>query len=423
MIDNNIGQDVRVKGSKRRLNKQYAMVLLGVVAVCVSAAPSINSWLSTDVSMLKNLVSTTKVTRGVFSQDFSASGAIVASHAPRLSSTETGMVELLVKPGERVTAGQVVAKIDSPELHNQLAQQTSILAQFHLQMRRLELQGKRDVAQIERDKDDAQIILNAAHREYLRASRSRAEKLISDIDYQQRKDERLAAQLRYKHAEKAYSVALEMNAFETEARQFELKQRELDVAEMERRVAGLSMRSPVEGVIGNWLLDNASQVQAQQPLISVIDYSNFEIELTVSPAYTAEIYIGMPVTVMVSGRQLAAEIYAISPELQNNMLMVHARFTDSEDMPEFRQNQFINTKLHIRSEEDTLLLTRGPFFDSGQRKYVFVIDENNVAQKRTVLFGKVGINQVQVLDGLLQGDTVISSAVDEFLSVPQILLR
>ena len=290
-------------------------------------------------------------------------------------------------------------------------------------MQRLQLQQKSNVAEIERAKDDALIILNAANRELERATRSRNDNLISDIDFQQRNDEQLAAQLTFKHAEKALVIANEMATFETNVRDFELQQRKLALAELERRVEALFIKSPVDGVIGNWLAENSSQVDAQQGLISVIDYSKFEVALAVAPVYTQRLEEGMTANITVSGNTIKATIYAISPELQNNMLMVHAKFDADQNTQGLKQNQFVTAKINLESIENALLLPRGAYFDSGQRKYVFVVTENQVATKREVKFGRVGLKHVEVLSGLSEGETIIRSTVSEFFDSSNVALK
>ena len=66
-----------------------------------------------------------EVTRGPFIRDVSAQGTVVAAVSPTLFAPATGTVHFLVQAGDVVKKGQVIAKVDSPELRNELAARTS----------------------------------------------------------------------------------------------------------------------------------------------------------------------------------------------------------------------------------------------------------------------------------------------------------
>jgi HlyD family secretion protein len=72
---------------------------------------------------------TAPVSRGMISSTVSATGSVVAQANARLAFKATGRIaEVLVKPGDAVQAGQILARLDTTDLSLQATQQRAALA-------------------------------------------------------------------------------------------------------------------------------------------------------------------------------------------------------------------------------------------------------------------------------------------------------
>ena len=60
------------------------------------------------------------------------------------------------------------------------------------------------------------------------------------------------------------------------------------------------------------------------------------------------------------------------------------------------------------------MLPKGSFYQSSGGQYVFVLTNDNTAKKRKISIGKANANFYQVLEGLVEGDRVITSSYDDF---------
>src|SRR4029078_11175356 len=91
----------------------------------VLALPTTRRWSRAERSIDGARLRTGVVASGDLERDVSAEGRIVAALHPTLFSPAQGIVTVAVKAGSEVKKGQVLARIESPELRSRLAQARS----------------------------------------------------------------------------------------------------------------------------------------------------------------------------------------------------------------------------------------------------------------------------------------------------------
>ena len=70
-------------------------------------------------------------------------------------------------------------------------------------------------------------------------------------------------------------------------------------------------------------------------------------------------------------------------------------------------------RLEIGQPADTLVLANGAFYDDTGGQWVFVVDESgDFAERRDVRFGRRNPEGVEVLEGLRDGEHVITSSYE-----------
>jgi HlyD family secretion protein len=174
-------------------------------------------------------------------------------------------------------------------------------------------------------------------------------------------------------------------------------------------VEELTIVSPVDGMVGSLQVNPRQAVLANQPLITVVDLNNFELEARVSESYADELSAGMPVEVQVGGDYYEAELAAVSPQVINGEVIARIKF--GENKPgNLRQNQRMNARIQLQKIENTLAVRNGAFFDNF-RGDVFVLDGNR-ANRVPVELGSRSLSEVEILTGLKEGDTIIVSGLD-----------
>lgn len=417
MIKDTSGQDVSI--TQRRSYKKPLIVLalsLAVLALCAQAFMGNNQG-SISVERASLQIATVNISRLV--RDVAASGKIVAANAPKVYSPERGYVDLQVKAGDKVNKDDIIALVDSPELNNELKQQQSVLARLDGELQRKHLEARRQKLSLTKTLDLAQVELNAADRENRRAKLSIEKNLISQIDLEKAVDDLARAKLSYKHAQQEVELAKDTLAFELKAAERDLARQQLIVDDLNRQVRNLTIKASVTGIVGNLLVQQKEAVTQSQPLMTLVDLSNFEAQLQVPESYANELGLGMEVELTLGAKKVTGVLSAISPEVNNREVTTRVRF--DEELKGIRQNQRLTARILLENRDDVLQIKRGAFMQQGGTQVYKVIGDT--AQLVNITTGARSINAIELLQGVSSGDQLIISSYDNFKQAPTLLLR
>jgi HlyD family secretion protein len=90
--------------------------------------------------------------------------------------------------------------------------------------------------------------------------------------------------------------------------------------------------------------------------------------------------------------------------------------------PGLRQNQRLTTRILMEEKNAVLTLQRGQFLDSGGSRIAYVLDEDNVAHRRSIEVGARSLAAVEIVHGLNEGEVVVISSIDQFRSADTVLV-
>lgn len=383
--------------------------------------PVVKRWADVSVTVPLDRLRVARVIRGDLVRDVSVQGKVVAAVSPTLYAPAPGTITLEVEAGASVNVGQILATVDSPELENELQQAQSSLQQSSVELERQRIESRQLALDKRKAADLANVALVAARREKRRADRAREVSVISEADYEKAQDELQNAELAYKHAMADADLFDERLAFELRAAELSLEREQLLVKEFQRQVDALSIRSPVDGIVGDLLVVQKAAVARDTPVMAVVDLTRFEIDAQIPESYADDLSVGMPAEVNVGGNLYPGQLVAVSPEIVSNQVSSRIRFTD--DMPpNLRQNQRLMTRVLIEERPDVLKLQRGQFLDSGGGRVAYVLDGNGLAHRRSVTIGARSLSDVQIENGLEEGESVVISSIEAFQGAETVLI-
>lgn len=390
-------------------------------------APAVSRWSNAEVTVSGERLRIGAVTRGDFVRDLSVQGQVVAAVSPRLYSPAQGTITFEVDAGDQVEKDQVLAIIDSPELANQLEQEESSLQRLQIDLSRQRIQAKKQALENQKSVDMAQVALTAAQREKRRADKAFTANSISQIDYEKAQDDLANAELVHVHAVKDSALNQESLVFEIQTNELQVDRQQLMVQELQRKVEELTVRSPVDGIVGNLAVEQKNQVAQNQPILSVVDLSEFELEVNIPESYADDLAIGMDAEVNLNGETHRATLVTISPEIENNQVTGRVRFAESSGQPSgqpkgLRQNQRLSTRILMENKQDVLMLPSGQFLESGSGRIAYVVSAEGVAIRKNIVTGARSLSNVEVLSGLAVGERVIISSTDQFNGADNVLI-
>lgn len=408
------------------VNPRRKRLILGGVGIALLAAmwvtlPTVQRWANASVSVPVDRVRIATVQRGDLVRDVSVQGRVVAAVSPTLYASASGTITLDVEAGERVLEGQVVASVVSPELTNTLQQAESTFQQRKMELERQRIESRQLALEKRKAADLADVALVAAKREKRRADEANRLGVIPEIDFEKAGDDLRNAELAFKHAVADADLFDERLAFELRASEFDVGRQELLVADMRRQVDDLSIKSPVNGIVGDLLVDQKAAVNRDTPVMAVVDLSRFEVDAQIPESYADDLVIGMTAEVQVGGERFAGQLAAVSPEIVNNQVAGRIRFKDATP-GNLRQNQRLTVRVLLAEYHDVTMVQRGQFLDSGGGRIAYLVTEEGVAQRRQIETGARSLGAVEIVAGLQPGDTIVISNLDAFRSAETVLL-
>lgn len=415
-------QDVAVPAKPK--TRQRLLIGAGVavlIMVAVLVAPSLQRWAGSNVTVPRDRLRLAVVARTDLVRDVSVQGRVVAAVSPSLFAPAGGTITLQVEVGAEVDEGQVLAVLDSPELQNQLQQEQATFDSLKVELDRQRIETKQKALDNRKDIDLTRVTLVAAQREHRRAESGHEIAAISEIDFEKTEDDLETARLAHEHAVEDAKLDEERLAFELKTRELQLGRQSLLVQDLLRQVDELDMRSPVNGIVGNLMVDQKSAVTRNQVVMAVVDLSAFEIEAQVPESYADDLGLGMDAEVRVGNLKYPASLVSVSPEIIQNQVTTRIRF-HGEMPPGLRQNQRLTTRILMEEKNDVLTLQRGQFLDSGGNRIAYVLDKDNVARRRSIEVGARSLAAVEIVNGLNEGEVVVISSVDPFRSADSVLV-
>ena len=416
-------QDIQIKVEKSK-SKFWLTVLssfLIIVVIIWQVAPAASRWIQASESISLDRVRLAIITRGDFTRDISVLGRVVAAVSPTVYSPADGTITLQIDAGNEVKEGQALATLDSPELTSRLSQQQAILEGLESSFERQQIQSKKQHLIDQKAVDLANVRLISANREKRRADQGYEKNAISQIDFEKAQDELENAKLQHRHAEQDAALNIESLDFDSKSLSLDIRRQTLLVKELKRQVDALTIRSPVNGIVGNLNADNKTFLSKNQPILTVVDLSNLEVEIEIPESYADDLAIGMDVAVQFEQQQFSARLVTISPEILNNQVTGRVRFS-ANTPAKLRQNQRLNTQIILEQKSNVLQVQRGQFLDSSGGRFAYLVNDG-LASKTPISLGARSLSHVEILSGLKEGQQIIISGTDMFNSAEQVLLN
>ena len=403
----------------RRHGKLMAAVGAAVIALALLALALVHfSGAQTSVEMSRLTIAT--VERGNFVHDVAADGQVVATVSPTLYAPAPGIVGLKIHAGDPVLKGQVLATLDSPDLTAKLSQEQETLQDLRIDRERAERDAERKLKQLQSAFRQAEVDRQTAQRELDRSRKAYELGSYSELQMLRAQDALEKAQFAFDQAKSDLEAQPQQNRFDIGSKQALLERQELVVSDLHRQVDALSIRSPVEGHVGQVQIVDRASVAKDSPLFTVVDLSALEVEIKVTESLARDLKPGMPADLDGNGQHWPGIVSGVSPEVVNGDVTARVRFS-GERPAGLRQSQRLSVRIFIDRRNNVLMVDRGAFVDEGGGNFAYVV-QGGVAERRAIHLGAESVSKVEILEGVAAGDRIVTSGTDVFHSAERVIL-
>ena len=402
----------RALSATGQTRRRRRTILLVVAGIAIATTAVVVAWRGGSRSVDAERVRIAEVRRGDLVRDLSAEGRVISANSPTLYAISGGTVTLRVVAGDTVKKDQVLAEIDSPELRSRLAQEEATLAGLEAEASRAELDGALTRANARKLLDQASVDRTAAARDLERNKRAFDGGAVAQIDVARAQDTLKKSELALAAAQQEFTLQGQGAGLDSRNKRLQADRQRAVVGELRRQVDALSLRAPFDGQVGQVLVAQRANVAANAAVLSVVDLSEFEVEIKVPESFARDLGMGIPAEVTGSSGTFPAAISAVSPEVVNGEVSARLRFKGTQP-PGLRQNQRLSARIVLDTRRNVLMVERGPFVEQGGGAIAWVMD-GSTAVKRTVHTGVSSLSAVEILDGVQPGDRIVVSGSDQF---------
>ena len=401
------------------------VVKTGIAAVLALA---LMVWLSSKAVHLmaaEKSVSVSRLTiatveRGPFVRDIAAEGRVVAAVSPTLYATHDGQVNLKVHAGDGVKKGQLLVEVSSPDLEAALAQAQSNAQSLRSDVLRAQVEADAQRAAAQSSYESAVIDAKTAQNDLGRYNLAFEGGASSHMQVDHAKDKLEKALIVLKHAKAGLGLREDSLKLDVQTKRLNHERQLLVVKDLQRQLADLQVRSPVDGQVGQVMVSEHASVAKDAKLLSVVDLSALEVQVQVNESLARDLAIGMRGEISGNGQTWIGVVSAVAPEVLNGEVAARLRF-DGTIAEQLRQNQRLSVRVQLDKRADVLWVANSRFVDDSAGQYAYVV-HGDLAVKTPIKIGARSIDKVEIVKGLKAGDRIVGSGAEAFAGAAQVSL-
>jgi multidrug resistance efflux pump len=415
------GMDVKraPKGKKKR-NLYIALGAVGLLVVTYllsqlePAAPTVD----------RNVVVLGTVERGEMVREVRGSGTLVPERVQFVAAVTAGRVESVhFEPGQEVKPEDVLVVLSNPDVELQVleAEQQWTAAQATLVSLRQTL-GTGLLAQ-EAAVADSRARYQEARRQAEAYSRLADNEWVSGNEYENARDNADALQERMR-TEQAQLDLLNQTIEERLAVQRDQVERLHNIYRYyQERAANMRVKAGAEGVLQDFDLEVGQWVQSGTTLARVARPERLKAELRIPQTQARDVQVGQSAYVDTRTDTIPGRVRRVDPNVQGGSVLVEV--TLQGDLPAgARPDLNIDGTVELERLNDVLHVGRPAYGQSHSTVSLFrVIDDGDAAERVTVQLGRSSVNQIEVVEGLREGDVIILSDMSRYDDVDRVRIR
>jgi len=226
-------------------------------------------------------------------------------------------------------------------------------------------------------------------------------------------------------AQAAYQNALRdkqryENAFQTggvtqqqlDQAKLQLENAEARVAQARIRVSDANIRSSISGIVNKRYIEPGAVVNPGTQLFELVDVSRLKLAITVNETQVANLKVGDKVDVKASvfpDKNYGGTVTFIAPKADASLNFPVEIELASNPGNQLKAGMYGTAIFSFGNTAPVVLIPRSAFVGSVSSNQVFVVESGNIAKLRNVIAGRVLGDKVEVLQGLNEGESIITS--------------
>lgn len=363
----------------------------------------------------KDKITISKVSRGTFDQYIAVTAVVLPLKTIRLDAIVGGYVsQKYLEGGSMVKKGDSILRLENQNMMMEFVNHETEIYRLinELQNTRQNLKQNRFTMQQTLATLDYQI--DQAKDLYDRNKQLVDQKIVARQEYVKYK-------LDYDRLVKQKQIEIESQKFQEENARIQIDRLESTIARTQRNLQmmkdnlnNLVLKAPIDGQLSSVDAEVGGSIQAGQNIGQIDDLDGFKMRAEVDEHYISRVFSGLKANFEFNNKNYPLVILKVYPEVKNGRFNVDMKF-DKETPEGIRRGQSSPIRLELGKSSAALLLPVGGFFSDTGGNWVYVLDKSGKrAVKRNISLGQKNPQYFEILEGLQEGEQVITSSYENF---------
>ncbi|MFD0762063.1 efflux RND transporter periplasmic adaptor subunit [Lutibacter aestuarii] len=323
--------------------------------------------------------------------------------------------EIFVENGAYLEQGQPLVKLYNPNTElGYVTQETSIIEQINnlnkarLDIRNQELNLAKDLVAIEHDYIDAKNNFELNKKLF-------EQEILS-------KNEWKTSQENYRFQQERKNIIQESIKKEKQTNQVQIAQINQSIAFMQKSLEILRtnkknflVTAPLSGRLSSFEPILGKTYLAGESIGKIDVMSGYKLIALVDEYYLDRVSKDQKGNVEYKNEKVEVVVSKVLPEVKNGRFQVELNFVHNKEL-DLRQGLSFGVQLILSEKTKTKVVSKGSFYQETAGKWIFVVEDNK-AFKRNIKLGRENPLYYEILDGLKEGDKVITSNYKDYLNI------
>lgn len=182
----------------------------------------------------------------------------------------------------------------------------------------------------------------------------------------------------------------------------------------QRKVSDANLKSPINGIINKRYIEVGAFVNTQgTQLFEIVDVSKLKLRVNVNESQVANLKIGDKIDIKSSvfpTEKFNGKVTFIAAKADASLNFPIEIEVDNNTKNSLKAGMYGTAVFNFPKQAPSILIPRTSFVGSVSSNQVFMLDKsNNTSKIRKVVAGRILGDFVEILDGLNEGETVITS--------------
>ena len=410
--------DKQIQSKSKKTKK---MLLMGFPVLFILVITVLNMTRKKQVNLKSESIAIREVTKGDFEDVVLFNSIVEPKTSVLINVVQGGSVsEIFVESGQMVTKDTPLLSVYNPNAElSFLTRETAIVEQIN-NLRNIRVNIKNQQLNLNEQLLSIDNAYKNAKRKYVIDTTLYGKGIIAKNDYDTSVQEYNYQSERNKAIKKTVSQ-------EKDDRKQQLLRINASINNMQKSLELLRknkenfiLKAPIDGLLSSFN-STLGQNYNQGESIGKIDVSDgFKLVAKVDQYYISKLRTLVKGNVNTTNNSYDVTISKILPEVINGQFQVELTFANDSIHTDIKRGMSLQTKVYLSNNSQALLLPKGLFYQSTNGNWVFVLNSENKAVKRNVKIGRENPFYYEILEGLEEGDKVITSSYDDFIDVEEV---